>query len=385
MVLIHFQIFESANFQITNSMLSNNENVKQSIVKLSCPTCSSQLTYSADKQKIACGHCGFERDYDKANDLIKEQSLALAESLKTKYVPKESGKKVIDCQGCGSKLMIDETEVSVRCNFCGSEKVNEKAYDQNIIQPQAIVPFKIGKKQAVDKFKEWINKGWFHPNKLKKLAALGDLHGIYVPFWTYDSQTYTEWSGEAGYYYYETQQVYENGQYVSKEVRKTRWEWRNGCFNEFFDDVLIVASKGLPEKIISNIYTYRLEELSNHNPELMVGWEAEIYSLDVKEGYSKAEAIMTDSLRERARREIGGDTQRNLTIDADFYEQSFKHIILPVWLCTYQYNGKPYQFAVNGQTGKIKGQKPISAIKIVLLVIFILALIIALVMIFAKN
>ncbi len=366
-------------------MLSNNENVKQSIVKLSCPTCSSQLTYSADKQKIACGHCGFERDYDKANDLIKEQSLALAESLKTKYIPKESGKKVIDCQGCGSKLMIDETEVSVRCNFCGSEKVNEKAYDQNIIQPQAIVAFKIGKKQAVDKFKEWINKGWFHPNKLKQLAALGDLHGIYVPFWTYDSQTYTEWSGEAGYYYYETQQVYENGQYVSKEVRKTRWEWRNGCFNEFFDDVLIVASKGLPEKIISNIYPYRLEELSNHNPELMVGWEAEIYSLDVKEGYNKAEAIMTDRLRERARREIGGDTHRNLSIDADFYEQSFKHIILPVWLCTYQYNGKPYQFAVNGQTGKIKGQKPISVIKIVLLVIFILALIIALVMIFSKN
>ena len=385
MVLKHFQIFKSANFQITNSMLSNNENVKKSIVKLPCPTCSSQLTYSADKLKILCSHCGFERDYDKANDLIKEQSLALAESLKTKYQPKENGKKVIDCQGCGSKLMIDETEVSIRCNFCGSEKVNEKAFDQNIIQPQGIIPFKIAKKAAVAKFKEWIGKGWFHPNKLKQLAALGDLHGIYVPFWTYDSQTYTEWSGDAGYYYYETEQVYENGQYVSKEVKKTRWEWRSGCFNEFFDDILVVASKGLPEKIISDIYPYRLDELSNHNPELMVGWEAEIYSLDVKEGYVLAENIMMAKLRERAKREIGGDTHRNLSVDADFYDQSFKHVMLPVWLCTYVYNGKPYQFAVNGQTGKIKGQKPISATKVAILIISIIAIIIGLIMLFSKN
>jgi hypothetical protein len=117
----------------------------------------------------------------------------------------------------------------------------------------------------------------------------------------------------------------------------------------------------------------------------MVGWEAEIYSLEVKEGYNKAEDIMMDRLRARANREIGGDTQRNLTINADFYDQSFKHVILPVWLCTYQYNGKPYQFAVNGQTGKIKGQKPISAVKVALLVLIILAFIIGLVLIFSKS
>jgi predicted RNA-binding Zn-ribbon protein involved in translation (DUF1610 family) len=366
-------------------MLTNNENVKKSVVKLPCPTCGSQLVYSAEKELIACDHCGFSRDFDKSNDLVKEQSLALSDSVKEKYVPKESGKKVIDCRGCGSQLMIDESEVSVRCNFCGSEKVNEKAYDQNLIQPQGILPFKIAKKDAVTKFKDWIKKGWFHPNKLKELAALGDLHGIYVPFWTYDSQTYTEWQGEAGHYYYDTEQVYENGKYVTKQVRKTRWEWRSGSFNQHFDDVLIVASKGLPENIIEQIFPYRLEELVNHNSELIVGWEAEIYSLDVKEGYQKAEVKMTNKLRERAARDLGGDTQRALSIDADFYEQSFKHLILPVWLCAYKYNGKTYQFAVNGQTGKINGQKPISAIKVAILVIFILAVIGVIIYFVAQN
>jgi predicted RNA-binding Zn-ribbon protein involved in translation (DUF1610 family) len=366
-------------------MLAGNEDASKSIVKLPCPTCGSQLSYSAEKQLINCNHCGFSKDFDRSNDLIKEQALALAESFKAKYVPKDAGKKVIDCQGCGSQLMIDESEVSFRCNFCGSEKVNEKAFDQNLIKPQGIIPFKIGKNEAVSKFRDWIKKGWFHPNKLKHLAALGDVHGIYVPFWTYDAQTYTEWSGEAGYYYYESQQVYENGKYVTKQVRKVRWEWRRGSFNQFFDDVLIVASKGLPENIISKIYPYRLEELVNHNAELMVGWEAEIYSLEVKEGYQKAEHIMYDSLRDRASRDLGGDTQRGLSVNADFYDQTFKHVILPVWLCTYKYKGKAYQFAVNGQTGKINGQKPISVIKVVLFIIFILAIIIGIAMLVSQN
>ncbi len=356
-------------------MLENNDSAKQSVVKLPCPTCGSQLSYSAEKQLIACDHCGFSRDFDKSNDLVKEQSLALAENLKSKYIPRNIGKKVIDCSGCGAQLMIDESEVSVRCNFCGSEKVNEKAFDQNLIQPQGILPFKIAKKEAVDKFRDWIKKGWFHPNKLKTLASLGDVHGIYVPFWTFDAQTYTEWSGEAGYYYYETESVYENGQWVQKQVRKIRWEWRRGSFNQFFDDVLIVASKGLPENIIERIFPYRLEEVINHNTELMVGWESEIYSVEVKDGYTKAENQMFETLRQRASRDLGGDTQRGLNVRADFYEQTFKHIILPVWLCSYKYNNKTYQFAVNGQTGKINGQKPISAIKVTLFVIFLLAVI----------
>lgn len=358
-------------------MLANNQNAKQSILNLPCPNCGSQLSYSAEKEMISCKHCDFSKDYEKSNDLVKELSLSFAEENKQKFSPSENDKKVIDCQGCGAQLMIDNTEVSIRCNFCGSEKVNEKAYNENIIQPQGILPFKIDKRESVDKFKVWIKKGWFHPNKLKKLASMEDIHGIYVPFWTFDSNSYSEWSGEAGYHYYETEQVYENGKYVSKQVRKTRWVWKQGSFNEHFDDLLILASKGLPEKIIEKIYPYNLNEVVNHSNELVVGWEAEIYSLGVKDGYSKAEEKMHQAIRSRASGELGGDTQRGLTVDSDFYDQTFKHLILPVWLCSYRFNNKTFQFAVNGQTGKINGQKPISAIKVILFVLLILTIIMA--------
>ena len=107
----------------------------------------------------------------------------------------------------------------------------------------------------------------------------------------------------------------------------------------------------------------------------MVGWEAEIYSIEIDEGYQIANRKMDDELKEIARRELGGDTQRRLSVNSQKWDQTFKHLILPVWLCTYQYNGKTYQFAVNGQTGKINGKKPLSWVKITALIIFIAALI----------
>lgn len=362
------------------------EKLIEKVLKLSCPSCGSQLTYSAEKQMIACGHCGFSKDYEKANDMISENSLADAQQLMAKYTPASISKKVVECNGCGSQLMIGEDEVAVRCNFCGSEKVNETAFDKNLIQPQGIIPFKIPKKESKDKFQVWIKKGWFHPNKLKKLAELGDIHGIYVPFWTYDAQTHSQWSGQAGYYYYETESYTDsNGNRQTRQVRKTRWVSRSGSFSHSFDDVLVVASKGLPHNIITKIYPYQLGDLVNYDAQVLVGWESEIYSIDVNEGYGIADGIMDSRLRDIASKDLGGDTQRFLRVSSSKWDQTFKHIILPVWLCTYLYNGKAYQFAVNGQTGKINGEKPLSWVKITLLILVIIAIIATIVIIANQN
>lgn len=348
--------------------------MQEKITQLACPTCGGQLTYSAEKKKISCGHCGYSEDVTKANDMIKEQSLQSAYNQMRSFTPASVQKKVVECQSCRSQLMIDEKDVSVRCNFCGSEKVNEASFTKNLIQPQGIIPFVITKKDSVEKFRKWIKEGWFRPNALKRLAQLGDLHGIYVPFWTFDAETNSNWSGEAGFYYYETESYYENGEHKTRQVRRTRWEWRSGSFSKDFDDVLIVASKGLPRNIIEKIYPFRLNEATNYDPKVMVGWEAEIYSVEVNDGYKMAEDVMDNEIRAIARRELGGDTQRGLSVSTDKWGQTFKHLILPVWLCTYRYNNKSYQFAVNGQTGKINGEKPFSWVKITLFILFLIAI-----------
>lgn len=352
-----------------------NQNAKhlEDTLYLPCPSCGSELSYSAEHKKITCNYCGYQEEIDRSNDKIVEQSLAKAASKIKLHNPEETGKKVFDCGNCGSRFMVESDALKINCGFCGSNNLNLEAYDHQYIKPIGIVPFYISRAEAEKLFAKWIKQGWFHPSKLKRLAAIDNLHGIYIPFWTYDAQTDSNWSGEAGYYYYETRRVRVNGKMQNQQVRKTRWRHHAGCLSHFFDDVLVVASHNLKQKEIQPIMPFRLKELVNYDPRLMVNWEAELYDLEVDKGYQIAEQIMDSRIRQMCSAQLGGDTQRNLRIAGTKHSQTFKHIVLPLWICSYVYQNKVYRFFINGQTGKVRGQKPISWVKIISLVgLFIL-------------
>ncbi len=341
-----------------------------------CPSCGSNLAYSAEVKKIACSYCGYTEDIDNNNDKVVEQSLHRAVESAHNYVPEEIGKKVFDCENCGAKFMVESDQIKVSCGFCGSRNVNLEAYNHQYIQPIGIIPFYISRFEAEKIFDRWIKRGWFHPNKLKRLAAVEDLHGLYIPFWTYDAQTESSWRGEAGTYYYVTKRVRVNGRMQTQRVRKTRWQYRSGRLSHFFDDVLVIASGGLAQKHAERVLPFRLEEVVNFDPRLLVGWESEVYRLEVDEGYQVADRIMDDKIRNMCSAQLGGDTQRNLHVESSKSNQTFKHIILPLWLCSYVYNDKIYHFTINGQTGKVHGKKPLSWVKIsFLILIFILFLV----------
>ncbi|MEN0004213.1 MAG: hypothetical protein AAF798_08725 [Bacteroidota bacterium] len=352
-------------------------------LKLPCPSCGSELHYSAKHQKIVCDYCGYQEELDRANDKVVEQSLARVASGLREMVPEQVGKRVFDCDNCGAKMMLESDRVKVQCGFCGSQQVNLEAYDHQLIQPIGIIPFYISREEAEKIFTKWVQQGWFHPNGLKRFAAIETLHGIYIPFWTYDAKTESQWSGQAGYYYYVTKRVRQNGKMVTKQVRKTRWKQRSGRLSHFFDDVLVIASHGLSQKKAQKIMPYRLEEVVNYDPRLLVGWEAELYQLQVEDGYQMADQIMDGRIRQMCSAQLGGDTQRNLRVSTQKSAQTFKHLVLPLWICSYAYNGKDFQFYINGQTGKIHGKKPVSALKIALLVI-VIALFIAGIIFFAE-
>ena len=344
-------------------------NYIENALSLDCPSCGSNLAYSAEKKCIACSYCGYEEEIDRSNDQIVEQSLHEAIERVAELVPEEIGKKVFDCTNCGAKFMVEGDKVKVKCGFCSSKNVNLEAYDHQYIQPIGIIPFYVSRDEAEKRFKEWIRRGWFHPSKLKHLAAVEDLHGIYIPYWTYDAQTESDWSGEAGHYYYETVTTRVNGQMQTKQVQKVRWTYRKGHLSHFFDDILVVASSGLKQRHMERIFPYRLEELVNFDPRLMVGWEAEIYQVEVDEGFQRADKIMDQKIRHMCSAQLGGDTQRNLHVQSQKSGQTFKHIILPVWLCSYLYNNKVYHFSINGQTGRVNGKKPLSWVKIAFLIL----------------
>ncbi len=96
---------------------------------------------------------------------------------------------------------------------------------------------------------------------------------------------------------------------------------------------------------------------------------AESYQIDLVEGFDLAQRIMEEHIRAAIRRDIGGDHQRILTMQTQYDNITFKHVLLPIWLCAYLYQGRTYRFLVNGRTGEVQGERPWSLVKISLLVL----------------
>lgn len=347
----------------------------KSAASMKCTNCGSpNMTWSATKQLMVCDSCGNEQAVETANDLIIERSFSEGLQLASAETGLGAEKKSFACQNCGAVTIIDPGETDLTCNFCTSTNVNVEAFANKTITPAGILPFKINDKGAAEAFKNWIGRGWFHPSSLKKYAEVDKMHGIYIPFWTYDADSASSWTAEAGYYYYETETYRDkDGNTQTRQVRRTRWEPASGYYQHWFDDVLVAGSKGIKQGMVQKIYPFPLDQVVNYEAKFLLGWKSEVYGVDVKEGYEVAEDIMDGYIRDEIIKTIPGDTYRNLNVHTRFSNITFKHILLPVWVCAYLFNNKSYQVLINGQTGKIAGQKPISWIKVTLAVLVVAA------------
>jgi hypothetical protein len=257
---------------------------------------------------------------------------------------------------------------------------NKPEAAKGMIQPNGMLAFSITDRQARDAFNKWIAGRWFAPGQLRKLADLGRLSNIYVPHWTYDSMTYTHYTGERGDDYTETQYYTEtdaNGQQVqrTRQVTKTRWTRVSGMVQHFFDDVLILASQSVPERLMGGLAPWDLPNLEDFRAELLSGFQTERYAVGLREGFDKAKQVMDGIIRQLCMRDIGGNHQRLYTVNTQHVGVTFKHVLLPVWLAPYRYQQQTYQILVNGRTGKVNGTRPYSWIKITLLVLVILAIV----------
>ena len=200
------------------------------------------------------------------------------------------------------------------------------------------------------------------------------LHGVYVPYWTFDAHVDCPWRAEAGYHYY-----VRNSQ--GKMERRTRWQSVSGRIQHFFDDMLTYGSRGVHPKLLVGIEPFpTTTDLVPYDPGYLTGWVVERYQIDLVDAAEHAKTQMMQRLREMCARQVPGDTHRGLRIDPQFEHQTFKHVLVPVWLLSYQYRSRTYQVAVNGATGKISGEWPISWVKVaiaVLIGLVILGLILA--------
>ena len=284
----------------------------------------------------------------------------------------------VKCTGCGAETTLAPNVTADRCPFCGSGIVAE-ASSKKIIKPQSLLPFRITKEQSTQTFRNWISSLWFAPSELSRRAEAAQIAGVYIPCWTYDANTKSDYTGERGDDYWETETYTEteNGQSVTKtrQVQRTRWSSVSGDVANSFDDILILASRSLPPKLAAKLEPWDLKSLVPYQDEYLSGFVAESYQIGLPEGFESAKQVMASSITTSINQDIGGDHQRIGSVDTQYFDVTFKHALLPVWISAYRYAGGTFRFLVNARTGEVQGERPYSAIKIIFMIVTILAVI----------
>lgn len=297
--------------------------------------------------------------------------------------------RVVRCSACGAETSFDPNVTAGQCPFCTAPIVATQAHSHRQIRPRSLLPFQINRDQARDRFDRWLNQLWFAPNDLKKRHDRHAINGLYLPAWTYDSDTESDYTGQRGVDYWVTQSYWTtvNGQRVrrTRQVRRTRWYFVSGRVRNVFDDVLIMATVSVPRHLLDKLEPWDLRNLQPYQPHYLAGFTAQSYQVDLQTGFQHAIQVMDDFIRSSIRRDIGGDHQRIHSVNTQYYDITFKHILLPVWISAYRYRHKTYQFLVNARTGEVQGDRPYSWIKITLLVLVIIAVVSIILLILADH
>ncbi len=344
-----------------------------------CPQCGGSLHYQPGTTLLTCPHCGHEVAIEDDAIAIVEQDFH--QQLRALAGQEESqAQLVVNCESCGAQTQLGEHESAKQCAFCGSDII-ATTRTRKLIKPKALLPFKILKDEARTAYRKWIKGLWFAPTALKR-QALSDtgIQGVYIPYWTYDSDTRSYYRGERGTYYYVTRtRTVTDGagreRTETYEERRTRWDSVHGRVYNHFDDLLVNASAGLPRKYVQALEPWDLEHLVSYRDDYLSGFQAQSYQCDLEEGFAYAQERMRDVIDASIRRHIGGDDQRIHDVDTRYYDVSFKHILLPVWLSAYRFKGETYRFMINARTGEVQGERPWSWLKISLFVLTVLAVI----------
>ena len=339
-----------------------------------CDQCGADYRYDPAAGQLVCDHCGHADVIAQPGPWaspIAEMDFkrALRADLSEQEIEET---RVVSCPNCAAQVEFDETLHAAECPFCATPVVTDTGIHRHI-KPKALLPFALNEAAAHKAMTDWLGGLWFAPNGLQAYARKGrKMQGIYVPYWTFDADTKSAYTGERGTVYYETRMVVRNGENQEARVAVVRWRPASGKVARFFDDVLVLASRSLPKEFTDALEPWDLSALEPYTPEYLAGFRAEGYAVELDEGFAEARSIMDAAIARDVRFDIGGDRQRIHEVRTDVSDVTFKHVLLPIWLAAYKYRGETYRFVVNGRTGRVEGERPWSAWKITLLVVAML-------------
>ncbi|HUG19401.1 MAG TPA: hypothetical protein VMM56_10510 [Planctomycetaceae bacterium] len=340
-----------------------------------CERCGADLTFHIGDQKLKCPYCGYAKDIELDPEVeIKEQDFHamlahLVEQHEHRTEP-DSDVNEVRCDSCGGTVVFTGTLTSSSCPYCASPIQRDDVHRaKHRVPVDAVLPFLIDRDLALKNLDDWVQSRWFAPNDFLKNRLEGTFNGVYLPYWTFDSLTFSVYAGQRGEYYYVTVGTGKD----QRRERRTRWYSASGQFQRFFDDVLVTASRGLPRNILESLEPWPLHKCLPFTQEVLAGYFARTYDVELNEGFVIGKQRIDVELDRDVRSRIGGDTQQVHSIETRYDGLTFKHVLLPLWLLAYQYKEKSYQVFINAGTGKVQGERPYSWVKITLTVLGVAA------------
>ena len=342
-----------------------------------CPKCAGVMDFDPNIGAMACPFCGYEEEI--VQEATSAEELDFASAEKTENCNWGAQKKQIICKSCGAETIYDALDVANECPYCGSNQVME-AKDENTIAPGGVVPFAVSNEQASANFKQWIGKKFFCPKLAKQSAQPEAFKGIYLPYWTFDSDTFSRYSGKYGI---DRTETYRDSDGKTQTRTVTDWHRTSGTYKKFIDDELVQGSERHDSAMLKGLEPFETEKNVPYKPEYVAGFVAERYSVGLKDAWEKAKASIARKLKSDISSKIisdhNADHAKDVKVSTTFSKITYKYLMLPIWCSSFKYQNKVYQFMVNGQTGKVYGKTPVSVGKVIL-VIAIAIVVIALIL-----
>lgn len=338
-----------------------------------CENCGGVMEFDAASQSLKCPNCGTELQIKNERDRIVEHSLTRHAMQTIRATEKKS--QTMICKGCGAKIEVAAASTATTCPYCGSKYVLAEKQEDAIV-PDGVLPFQVERKRVGELFYKWLKGRWLAPGELKRLYQQEKLQGIYLPYWTFDAKADAHYTALGGRRRTITRKTRDG-----KTVRETVVDWypTSGVVRQFFDDILVPASGNLKKNLLDRVGSFGLGQVVSYSPEYFSGYNAEIYTVDLDDAHRDARQTMEAELQNMARQDVlrHYDEVRDVRVRSNFEQETYKHVMLPIYATAYTYKDKKYHVLINGQSGRVEGDYPKSPAKILAIILGILAILLA--------
>lgn len=309
--------------------------------QFTCPRCAGHMNYTPDGSALVCEFCHLRQGLDGTDEKQKngrfgqgafeqEFTVALA-TAKGHLRPVQM--RTFQCHNCAVDFVLAPETISLSCPYCNGVYVTETAESREIVPPHALIPFRLDEDQAQAALRRWLRRHDVAPARMTALT------GLYVPVWTFDVGGELRWRGLVR--------------------RGDDWVSRRGNHLIFYDDVLVPAEKRPLVPVVTTIDHFDLAQLVAYDARYLADWPAERYQFPLADASIVARKKVLKDLRRHPHNYTNGESVRDLRFNSTgIFVESFKHILLPLWLAHYTVDGKQYDVVVNGQNGDVAGERP---------------------------